>query len=225
LRPYIPAWHSLSPIAYVRVQGDILHLDPAQLSQALLPAARMGFLALDLAEIEGVARSFPWVDAVRVKRIWPDVLEVQVAEHTPVARWGDVALLGLRGERFQPEGVKDFVSLPVIYGQPGMEQYLLGILKSLNAKVELKGMSVVSLDLSKRRAWIVKLSSGLEMHLGRQDPVLAMDRFLQLSEQLGEHKIVQYQRVDLRYPNGFAVVLKPETVEEAVETPESGAKF
>lgn len=211
------------PVAYVRVQGDILYIDPDKLRQALLPAVNANFFALDIGEIEGVARAFPWADTVQVARLWPDGLEVRIAEHRPVARWGDKALLNQRGEKFQPENVEAFSALPTIYGQSGMEAYLLGILKNLDHKIRDKGIRIVSLDLSKRRAWIVKLSNGLEMHLGRQDPLAAMDRFLALAEQMGEGKIARFQRVDLRYPNGFAAVFKPEAEGEEATTPEPGA--
>jgi cell division protein FtsQ len=221
---WAPQWETrFPPIAYVRVQGDILNIDPNKLKQALLPAVHANFFALDIGEIEGVARAFPWVDAVQVKRLWPDGLEVKIAEHRPAARWGDKALLNQRGERFQPEEVEAFSSLPAVYGQSGMEAYLLGILKNLNGKIRDKGINIVSLDLSKRRAWVIKLSNGLEMHLGRQDPLAAMDRFLALADKMGEGKIERFQRVDLRYPNGFAAVFKPEAEDEGATPPEPGA--
>lgn len=202
----------LFPIGYVRVEGGIENLDLPKFQQSLLPVVRGGYFTLDMGELEGAARAFAWVEGVRFSRIWPDTLEIYVTEHKPVARWGDKALLNQRGERFAPDSIEGFGQLPVIYGPPGMEASLLEMLNSLNDRLEPKGLSVAALDLSKRRAWIVKLSNGLELHFGRQDPVGLLEHFLEWVPKLGEDGFSRLKRVDLRYSNGFAVVWK--TAEE-----------
>lgn len=209
------AWHYRSifsetwfPIRYVRIEGEIRNLDVAKLDQALRPAVNTGYFSLDIREIEGVARSIPWVDRVQIARLWPDTLVVSVVEHKPIARWGDSVLLNDRGERFTPESVQAFTELPVIYGPAGMENFLLGMLKRLDDKLENMGAKVASLDLSKRRSWSVKLSSGMEIQFGRQDPVMSLTHFLELVPKLGESNLDQLLRADLRYPNGFALVRK-----------------
>lgn len=200
----------LFPVAYVRIEGEIQNLDAAKLQEALSPAASVGYFSLDMAEIEGLVRSFAWVDKVRVARVWPDTLEIGVTEQRAVARWGDQALLNPKGVRFAPGGVEAFVRLPVIYGPPGMESYLLEMLGSLNDRLASRGVAVATLDMSKRRAWVVKLDNGLELYFGRQDPLKLLERFLELVPKLGDDVFARLKRVDLRYPNGFAVVWKTE---------------
>ena len=199
----------LFPIGYVRVEGEIENLDLPKFQQALLPVVSGGYFTLDMTELEGSVRSFAWIEGVRFARVWPDTLEIFITEHKPVARWGDKALLNQKGERFAPDSIEAFASLPVIYGPPGMEVSLLEMLKSLNDRLEPKGVSVAAIDLSKRRAWIIKLSNGLELHFGRQDPVRLLDGFLEWVPKLGEDGFSRLKRVDLRYTNGFAVVWKP----------------
>jgi cell division protein FtsQ len=203
-----PDLAALFPINYVRVAGEVENLDAGKLQEALQPAISGGYFYQDLGEIEGVVRSFAWVDTVRLSRIWPDTLEVDITEQQPVARWGDRALLNPRGERFTPDGIEAFAKLPVIYGPLGMEGYLLEKLNTLNEKLAPQRLAVATLDMSKRRAWIVKLDNGLELHFGRQDPVKVLERFLDLAPKLGDNILTQLKRVDLRYPNGFAVVWK-----------------
>ncbi|MFM8333435.1 MAG: cell division protein FtsQ/DivIB [Candidatus Methylumidiphilus sp.] len=210
----------LFPIAFVRVEGGIENLDLAKLNEALRPVVGGGYFSLDMAGIEGAVRSFAWVDGVRFARVWPDTLEITLSEHKAVARWGDRALLNPKGMRFTPDGIDAFAFLPVIYGPPGMEASLLEVLKNLNERLAPLGASVASLDVSKRRAWIVRLNNGLEMHFGRQDPVKLMDRFLALVPKLGEESFSRLKTVDLRYPNGFAVVWKP--LEEIENKNDSG---
>jgi cell division protein FtsQ len=204
----VPELGMLFPTNYVRVVGDIENLDVGKLKEALRPVISGGYFYQDLGEIEGAIRSFAWVDKIRLSRIWPDAVEIDITEQKAFARWGDRTLLNPRGERFTPDGIEAFANLPAIFGPLGMESYLLEMLDTLNDKLAPKGVTVATLDMSKRRAWIVKLNNGLELHFGRQDPVKVLERFLDLSPKLGENVLAQLKRVDLRYPNGFAVVWK-----------------
>jgi cell division protein FtsQ len=197
-------------IRYVRVEGAIENLDVESLRQALLPIVSTGYFSLPIEDIEKAAKSHPWVDGVQVARLWPDTLVLRISEQKPLVRWGNHALLNQRGERFEPGGLGAFRELPVIVGPEGMESYLLGMLNGLNDKLKTNGLRIASLDMSKRRAWVVRLTSGTEVHFGRQDPLKALDRFLALMPKLGEDRMAAVQRVDLRYPNGFAVVWKPD---------------
>ncbi len=184
--------------------------------------------------------TFPWIwrkskgpsapslglTGIRLTRVWPDTLEIGITEQKAVARWGDRALLNPKGMRFAPGGIEAFGYLPVIYGPPGMEAYLLEMLKRLNDKLASKGVGVASLDMSKRRAWIVKLNNGLELQFGRQDePLMLLERFLDLVPKLGEDSFARLKRVDLRYPNGFAVIWKSEAESGANIKGENGTGF
>lgn len=207
-------WQSRSdapflPIHYVRIEGSIKNLDDQKFREEIAPSIDGGYFSVDLHKIEAVARRFAWIDAIKVIRYWPDTLVLRVSEHKPIARWGDNALLNQRGELFEPENAKSFANLPLIHGPMGTEMNLLAMVKLLNDRLNDRNMSVVSLELSERRAWVANLSSGMEIHFGRQDPVRALDRFLEFAPKLGEEKMARLKRVDLRYPNGFAVVWKP----------------
>ena len=201
-------WGSLFPINTVRIVGDIENLDVDKLQNTLQPAISGGYFYQDLGELEGAIRSLAWIDRVQLTRIWPDTLEVDITEQKAVARWGDRALLNPRGERFTADGIEAFSNLPLIYGPLGMESNLLEMMNALNDRLKQKGVTVATLDMSKRRAWIVKLNNGLEIHFGRQDPVALLERFLNLVPKLGDEVFALLKRVDLRYPNGFAVVWK-----------------
>jgi cell division protein FtsQ len=50
----------------------------------------------------------------------------------------------------------------------------------------------------------------MEIVFGSQDPLAATDRLLTLLPQLGEGRVATIKKLDLRYPNGFSVVWKPE---------------
>lgn len=199
------------PVRYVRVQGAMENLEAPKLQEVLAPAVAAGYFSLDIGEVEGAARSCPWVESVQVSRVWPDTLVVNVKEHQPAARWGEKAMLDMRGERFAPEHADEFAQLPVLYGPPGMEGYLLRTLERLNGLLAPQGFKVAALEVSKRRAWTLRLENGPEIYFGRREPVDAVEHFLDLLSKLGENRLSQLLRVDLRYPNGFAVVWRPQS--------------
>ncbi len=212
------------PVRYVRVEGGIENLDTGKLREVLAPAVAAGYFSLDIGEVEGAARSCPWVESVQVSRVWPDTLVVTIKEHVPVARWGEKAMLDARGERFAPDRVEGFETLPELSGPPGTEHYLLRTLAQLNDLLAPQGFKVATLEVSKRRAWTLRLKNGPDMFLGRREPVAAVEHFLSLVGKLGENRLAQLLRVDLRYPNGFAVVWRPEAegLLEGGETPSAG---
>jgi cell division protein FtsQ len=213
----------LYPIQYVRVVGGIENLDVAKVQQALKPVVNAGYFSQDMGEVERVVRTFAWVDKVRLTRVWPDALEISVTEQKAAARWGDHALLNPKGIRFTPDNTEAFVYLPVIYGPAGMEAYLLEVLKTLNDKLTSRHVKVAALDLSKRRAWTAKLDNGLELYFGRQEPLGLLERFLGQLPKLGESNFTRLKKVDLRYPNGFAVVWKAEAETLPEVNSENGA--
>jgi cell division protein FtsQ len=201
---------TLMPIAYVRVEGALWSLDAGEFRKALLPHARGGYFTADLDGIEAEARHFAWINKVWVARVWPDTLLVRIEEHKPAARWGEDSLLNERGERFSPPDMALHTHLPLLSGPPGQEKQVLDTMHVLNAKLRPRQMRVESLRLSKRRAWVAQLAGGMELVFGNQDPLDAMNRLLALLPRLGDVRIAAIRKVDLRYPNGFSVVWKPE---------------
>lgn len=202
---------SALPIGYVRVEGPVWYLDDQQFAAALLPHAQRAYFLANLGDIEAAAKQFAWIDQVRAERIWPDTIVVQVVEQRPIARWNDDSLLNDRGEPFTPPDTASFGRLPHLAGPPGREKQVLGMMHSLDDKLQARWLRIDSLRLSKRLAWVARLDNGTEIVFGNQDPLPAVDRLLALLPRLGEERIASIQKLDLRYPNGFSVVWKPDS--------------
>lgn len=209
----VTRFNTFLPIRYIRVEGDIWNLDADEFRRALLIRVQAGgYFSIDLEGIEAAVREFAWIDDVRVARIWPDTLSLWVAEQQPAARWGEDSLLNVRGERFAPRNAAFLDHLPLLSGPPGQEKQVLGMLRAMNERLQPRHLRVEALQLSKRRAWKARLKGGTEIVFGKQDPLVAVDRLLSLLPQLGEERIQAIQKVDLRYPNGFSVIWKPEAL-------------
>lgn len=209
----------LLPIRYVRIVGELRQVEPQALQAALEPLLEGSYLLVDLNAVEAAALSLPWVGNVSVKRQWPDTLVVKLAEQRPYARCADGGFVSEKGVRFyinaaapgaaQAEASDEAAHLPLINGPDGYEKSMLAMLKTMNAKLVPLGRRIAVLHLSNRRAWTVKLEDGLVVAMGRQDALAAFERFLTLAALLGAERLQAVQRVDLRYPNGFAVSMKP----------------
>jgi len=209
------------PIEYVRIEGTILSLDENELRKAIAPLARANFFQVDLAAIESAAKSFAWVDSVQVIRQWPSILVIQVREHGPVTRWNELSLLSDQGARFSPPNLGQFVELPRLEGIDGQELRVLDVWRRLNDLLKEYDWRVVALELNPRQSWTARLSDGKELIVGRQDPLLCVERLLKLLPQLGDSQVAAIKKVDMRYRNGFAVVWRLEAEGDPIPVSES----
>ena len=74
-------------------------------------------------------------------------------------------------------------------------------------------MKLAEFSVNERGAWKIKLANELEILLGRNEQLKKLQRFLKTLTVLDQEQFLQIERVDLRYPNGYAVSWKPGTAE------------
>lgn len=192
----------LFPLKRVDVKGDLRHVTYQQVSYIVTQEFKGNFFTLDLAQVGNGFKKLPWVRNVSVRRQWPDTLEVTLEEHAELARWAGGGLVNSRGELFQAASNSD---LPVFHGPEGSAQEiaaLYGQFKTALAAIKLKP---VSLTMNERRAWQVKLNSGLNLELGRDQPAVRLNKFVRVYDATIARMPQPVANVDLRYPNGFAV--------------------
>lgn len=218
---------ALLPIRHVRVEGEFANLDPEALRKVLLPLLQRNYVRVDLQAVEQAAAGLPWVAAARVARIWPDTVVVDITERNPVARWGNDSLISDNGVVFPADGSgdADYSDLPSLEGPSGHEVEVLAMLKRLNEKFTKDRVTVVDLRLSERLAWKARLSDGLEIVYGNQDPLAATDRLLTVLLRLAEYHPGALKRLDFRYRSGFAVTFKPDAAAppaEKIAIPKAG---
>ena len=92
------------PIRIVRIDGQLVYLKKTDLQETVAPVVTGGYFNIDLHAISHKARQLAWVDAVSVKRIWPDTVVMNITERQAIARWGEKQLVTARGEVFLPPG-------------------------------------------------------------------------------------------------------------------------
>lgn len=196
----------LFPLREVQLGGALAHTTRAEVEQAVRGRIEGNFFAVDLSQMRAALEQLPWVRRVQVRRLWPDRLEVTLEEHVPLARWGNLGLVNVQGERFA--GRSD-AALPLFAGPTGSEGEVTRRYRRFVQLLAPLGTALESLVLSPRHAWQARLAGGLTIELGRDtpnDPVdRRLERFVAVYPQTLGRMHGKHAYVDLRYPNGFAL--------------------
>lgn len=197
------------PIETVRFDGELSQLRQTDLRQAVLPNLGGGLLGSNVLAMRQALERLAWVDTASVRRVWPDAVHIHIVEQRPIAQWGDAALLNQRGQVFRPRDLPT-TGLPILAGPPGTAMRVLDRYQAIEASLASVGLGVTGLTLDERRAWTVQLSDGGQIRLGRRDVEERLARFLAAWPQVEESPGQVLSVADLRYPNGFALLWKPE---------------
>ena len=202
------------PLTRLRVTAEFERVDPARLRETVLPYAREGFFAVRLDEAQQAVAALPWVAQAQVRKRWPDVLEVQVTEHHPFARWGDERLLSDRGVLFQPAGADIAAALPQLRGPEARVGDVVALYNESRALFAPIGLQVREVALDARGSWSLQLHNvhsgrGSQVVVGRQQAQERLQRFARLIPQLLAQDAQALVRADLRYTNGFALSWAP----------------
>jgi cell division protein FtsQ len=196
-----------APIRQVVVAGAA-HAETRAALAEIVPKLRGGLLSMDLEAARQKFEGIPWVREARISRVWPARLRVELAEHVPAAAWNGAAVLNVHGEVFP---VRPWSGLPDFHAPEGMESE---VAKRYAEFAGILGASarIVALRVDARHAWRLDLRPGAEdaraaplsVELGRERMAERLRRFVAFYPLVATHA-GPARRVDMRYPNGFAV--------------------
>jgi len=198
------------PIKHVRIEGAFQYVSKDEIKTALEPLVKVGFFDADVQAIHNTLMQINWIEGASVNRVWSDTISVKIKEKHPVVRWGDDALLSTRGEVIKPANITQFENLPILRGVDGQEIKSLEIMKGVNTALSDQAMNIAEFSINSRWAWKIKLTTGLEILLGRNEQLKKLQRFIKTLDVLGREPINAMAVVNLRYPNGYAVSWKPD---------------
>ncbi len=196
------------PIKYVRIEGAFQYISKNKIKRVIIEQVQNGLYNANIQQIQKSVYQLPWAEKVTVKRVWPDAIDIKIVEQTPAVRWGGKALLNKKGMIFVPENIEKFSHLPLLSGSKGYEKKLLEILKELTMALSVQGMKLAEFSVNERRAWEIKLQNGMNLILGRNEPLNKFQLFLKTFALIGKEQEAKVAIVDLRYPNGYALTWK-----------------
>jgi cell division protein FtsQ len=170
------------------------------------------FFTANLDSVRAAFETVPWVRKVAVRREWPNKLIVSIEEHQPLGTWGeDGRLLSVKGDVFTANLAEAEVDSKLLEfdGPAGSEKEVLARYADLHEWFKPINLEPVSVQLSGRFSWSVKLNNGMKVKLGReQGKVRLRDlvaRLTQVYPQILARLGNRIESADLRYPNGLAL--------------------
>jgi cell division protein FtsQ len=196
------------PIKHVSVKGELVYTEKPDLITAVTPYVKGSFFNVDVVKVRQAAEALPWVNQVQVRRIWPDKLLLQVAEHRAIAQWGDDGLVDETGDVFYPPKHTMPAGLVMMHGFKGGSKVMTQRLVDIHQQMSRLGLKVTELTMDQRRSWQLGFSNGMKILIGRANSEQRLKRFAKVY-QMG---LKAYQKniegVDMRYTNGLAVIWK-----------------
>jgi cell division protein FtsQ len=196
------------PIKYVRIEGAFQYIAKDKIKQVIVEQVKNGLYNANIQQIQQSVKQLPWAEKVNVNRVWPDAIDIKITEQTPEVRWGTKALLNNKGAIFVPENIKKFSHLPLLTGPKGNEKKLLKTMKELSMALSDQEMKLAEFSVNDRRAWKIKFQNGMNLILGRNEPLNKFQLFLKTFGLIGSEQVTKVAVVDLRYPNGYALTWK-----------------
>ena len=192
------------PISAVRINGALKWASKSELEQAIAGKLTGGFFGVDIRAIRESALAVDWVRDVSVRRVWPDELHLAVVEDRPVARWAENGLMTERGTLLPVREGEGIDTLPLLSGPRHKARQIRERLFALTSVLDRMGGGIELLELSAAGNWRVGFADGVSL-VFRHDQDIDVRRFAAIYPIALEGRRNSIERIDLRYPNGFAV--------------------
>ncbi len=209
---------SLLPVKSVVLDGSFEHIERSELEGIISRAMNGGFFMLDVNGIQSALKHLQWVSAVTVRRVWPDVLVINIEEHVPFARWGVGKLISKQGELFAPRAMEAFSSLPQIDAEA---EFAVDVMQhsSQFSKLLSGGDVVARLRRNARSGWTLWLASGVRIELGNSKVMERLARARLLLEHFAG-QLARLDVIDARYSGGVAVRMRQQGLKANEKTNE-----
>ncbi len=188
----------------VRVQGAS-KLATADILKKANVYRDMPILSMDLGKLQSDLQAVGWVKSVRIIRLLPDTLVLQVAERRQIAIWQDAGFAKViddQGGVIREADARMFSGLPLVVGE-GANDHAMDILNAVSRRPGLMAQVEAMIRVDNRR-WDLRLKDGSIIQL----PATNIDGALIALEQLEvKSRILElgFERLDLRDPNMVAV--------------------
>ncbi|MFA7322695.1 MAG: cell division protein FtsQ/DivIB [Dokdonella sp.] len=201
------------PLKQLVVATPVDQVSRAQIEHTARKALSGNFFTANLETARAAFERMPWVRSASLRRLWPDGVELTLEEHHTVARWtpqdGEARLVSTHGEVFV--AATDEV-LPQFAGPGGAAARVLERYREFSEALAATGRKPVTVHLSARDAWQLKLDDGVVLELGREQakhPLMErVQRFAShypAASSAARGRLEKIGVVDMRYPNGFAL--------------------
>ena len=196
------------PVHSVRIGGEFVRVPKADIERAVAPLLSPRMVGIDVDALRRAALAVPGVREATVRRVWPNRLEILVVEHVAVARWAGGGYFGSDGTHFTPGGGGVADSLPVLTAPPGSQRRVLDLHVALERVLAPIGLPIAATDLTVRGVLHAALRDGPRLVMRPDAVERNVEVYADALARVLAGRLHEVERVDLRYPTGFAVRMK-----------------
>ncbi len=193
-----------SPVQVVRVSGELSQPERDAVKAVVLHRLDGGLLGISLDDVVDGVLALSWPREVRVRRVWPGIVDVKVTKDTFVARWGGGGVLNSGGQVVDSAGPPD-ESLPLIRCANANGARAMQIFQMLGQVLADTPLKVAEVEEDALGEWRVTFTNELTVSLGHEELLERVERFSHVYRKVIEERIAQVDHVDARYRNGVAV--------------------
>lgn len=205
------------------------------------------YLSINLQRLAGKISQSSWIPAVSAHRKWPSTLAISVTPIDPIVRWNDKQWFINTGQLLDLPPfveVQEISDMPVLSGAQGDEYELFGAYLDYSEKFAAKGLTLNALRAGQEEVWHLELSPSalsksrdwsadagqspkwvdarVQIVVNQHNAMQRISRFLATLDRTLIDQFAQIESIDLRYPNGFAVLWKQDRGHSALAMNHSG---
>lgn len=192
------------PINSLTIKSSYQYVSRKQIQQMIAPYLSQSYLVFSEKNLAQDIKKNSWVEDVKIRKIWPDSVVVQIFERFPVAFWNNM-LLGDKGDTFVAEKAKMTASLPRLFGPQDQQKDVLHIYEKLSKLLKIEDLFIAKVWLHENQSWTIGLNNGVMIRLGKSDLENRIHRFIEIYPKLFAASFDQVASIDLRYSRGIAV--------------------
>lgn len=198
------------PVRSVQISGEFVRVSKADIERAVAPLLVSGLFRVDVEALRRAALAVPGVREATVRRVRSDRLEIFVIERVPIARWANGGLIEVDGTHFSPaDGGGRAEGLPLLTGPEGSQQRVLDLHTSLERVLAPLGMAPVATELTPRGVLYATLDGGPRLVMRSEAVAGDAGTWARVLATVMAGRLDEVERVDFRYPTGFAVRMRP----------------
>ena len=199
-------------VADIRVSGNRETSEIDVIGQLDL-SGYTSLIGLDADKVRSDVEMLPWVRSARVRKVYPDALDISIEEREAFAVWqhGEaLTVVQADGQKIAPFAGGNAASLPLIVGSGAPEQASAFV--RLVAQYPDVARRATAYSLVAGRRWDIRLDNGVTVKLPERAPEAALAELVALDRQ---HALLSrgVASVDLRIADRIAVKLPAEEAE------------
>ncbi|MFL0810590.1 MAG: cell division protein FtsQ/DivIB [Agarilytica sp.] len=193
------------PLANIKIEGEFNFVSRLKLQSEISSQLDGNFVDIDLRQIKIALEKNPWVKSVKIERIWPDSLKLNVNEQMPIARWNDNGFINREGQLITVKNNSNLAGLPLLSGEEANSSELVKNYVSFTQFLGETDLKINELALDKTMSWSIRLKDNFDLHLGRENIQAKLENFSLIYTKYLQKNKNDIAAIDMRYENGLAV--------------------